>query len=64
MNIYDLAGNVNEWTLETNTSITIRPCAVRGGYYEHTGYDTPASSRGSSNAANSYGYVGLRPSLY
>ena len=30
MNIYDIAGNVWEWTLE-KTSVTNNPCALRGG---------------------------------
>ena len=42
-NIYDLAGNMNEWTLE-NTSSSNLPCAFRGGYFSDTGY--PASYRG------------------
>ena len=36
MNIYDLAGNVREWTLEY-TALTDFPCASRGGSYHGTG---------------------------
>ena len=58
MGIYDLAGNVFEWTLEY-TSITYRPCANRGGYYYNTGSNDPASYRNyfdTTNAINCYGF--------
>ena len=35
-NIYDIAGNVYEWTLE-NTSNTRYPCASKGGWYGASG---------------------------
>lgn len=63
MNIYDLAGNVWEWTLEY-TSDTFTPCAIRGGSYGYSGSYGPASSRYGSDTANSYGNVGFRESLY
>ena len=44
MGIYDLAGNVWEWTLEY-TSITYGPCADRGGSYNSPGSKFPASYR-------------------
>ena len=34
MNIYDIAGNVYEWTLEKTSNIS-SPCAYRGGYFLH-----------------------------
>ena len=42
MNIYDLAGNVREWTLAYTTN-TALPCVVRGGNYTSNGYGLPAS---------------------
>lgn len=63
-NIYDMAGNVYEWTLEY-TSSTNYPCVGRGGYYSSRGSYSPASNRGSNNTTsyNGYGY-GFRVSLY
>ena len=64
MNIYDLAGNVSEWTLEY-TANTDYPCAVRGGIYLSNGFFKPASSRNSGSAALSGGgTIGIRPSLF
>ena len=63
MKIYDLAGNVGEWTLEY-TSITHRPCAFRGGSYNIQGSVSPASDRGNyvTNIAGSSS--GFRCVLY
>ena len=52
MNIYDIAGNVYEWTLE-NTSNTDYPCAGRGGGYSYTGSGSPAAYRGSGSTDGS-----------
>ena len=62
-NIYDLAGNLNEWTLE-KTSDSSYPCSGRGGFYSGTGSNTPASGRGISNTGKSADYIGFRVSLY
>ncbi len=62
-NIYDIAGNVNEWTLE-NTSFTDFPCAYRGGDYYATGYDEPASYRNDNSTTISSFVFGFRVSLY
>ena len=43
-NIYDIAGNVWEWTLE-KTSNDGGPCADRGGRFGNSGSDYPASGR-------------------
>ena len=62
MNIYDIAGNVGEWTLE-KTSSTSTPCADRGGRFYNTGSGYPAAYRGDSSTDGS-GYVGFRVSLF
>ena len=44
MNIYDIAGNVGELTLE-KTSYTSSQCAIRGGGYSFAGSELPAANR-------------------
>ena len=63
MNIYDVAGNANEWTLE-NTSNHDLPCARRGGYFYDTGSGYPAAYRNSVSTGRSYPDVGFRVSLF
>ena len=63
MNIYDLAGNVWEWTLEYSAN-TGNPCASRGGSYGGIGSGYPASYRSYGYTTDSSGYIGYRPSLY
>ena len=63
MGIYDLAGNVWEWTLEY-TSDTDVPCASRGGYYDNTGNNNPASARYSVDTTDAYDGSGFRCVLY
>ncbi len=61
--IYDLAGNVWEWTLEY-TSSSSTPYAKRGGCYYYNGSNNPASNRGSNSTTNYYVYIGFRVALY
>ena len=63
MNIYDIAGNVWEWTLE-KTSHGYSPCAGRGGSCYDNGSYTPASNRGGSTTSDSFDNLGFRVSLY
>ena len=65
MNIYDLAGNEWEWTLEKTTN-TDYPCSSRGGCYSYDfdGSRNPASDRVNDLTTSSFGTIGLRPSLY
>ena len=63
MNIYDLAGNVWEWTLEKST-YTNAPCAGRGGRYTNDGSFSPASNRVIGSTSFSDYTVGFRPALY
>ena len=59
-NIYDLAGNVNEWTSEASSSNFI----YRGGSYKADGSYYPVSSRTLNNASYTSDSVGFRPRLY
>ena len=65
MNIYDMAGNAIEWTLEHGIGkYTDSPCAFRGGSYAHIGSERPMAFRGLATATYSnFGYS-FRPVLY
>ena len=63
MNIYDIAGNVYEWTLE-NTFNVDAPCADRGGNYFGDGSKYPAYYRSIGTTSFSFYTVGFRLSLY
>ena len=61
-NIFDLAGNVFEWTMEANSSSNR---ITRGGCYDGGyGSDFPASFRNNNGPTNNYIYFGFRPVLY
>ncbi len=61
-NIYDFAGNAREWTQEaadTHTRVT------RGGDYDFSGSDVPASNRNLSSPHNGLNpNFSTRPTLY
>ena len=59
-NIYDLAGNVSEWTSEAFSSLFI----YRGGSYSGDGSNCPVSYRNYNGGSVTIGYVGFRPRLY
>ena len=60
-NIYDMAGNVLDWTIEAySTGSRVN----RGGTYNLNASNYPASHRISSNPTNSYGGNGSRLALY
>ena len=64
MNIYDIAGNQYEYTLEKNTDVVF-PCTSRGGIYLINGSDTPASFRSyGSTTTNNDIYSSFRSALY
>ena len=61
-NIYDMAGNVNDWTVEVGSTV----CRViRGGYYRNNGTNSPASKRDDGySPTNNFDFIGLRTTLY
>ena len=62
MNIYDIAGNVDELTLE-KTSNTYYPCAFRGGSFVNAGSSSRAAHR-SYSSLDSDSDIGFRVSLF
>ena len=63
MNIYDVAGNVSEWTLE-KTSDDSRPCAGRGGKYDVSGSYPLAAYRYITYTHSANDTIGFRLSLW
>ena len=62
-NIYDLAGNRDEWTQEARSASNR---AYMGGYFTAAGYSTPASNRRGSTTTDALNGSGIasRASLY
>ena len=60
-NIYDFAGNVDEWTQEQNKS-SYR--IIRGGFYYYVGYFFPVAYRDCEYPFNNYYCTGFRATLY
>ena len=60
-NIYDLAGNVWEWTSEAFISSLF---IIRGGSYIYDGSSQPVSNRSSNVASEPLVNLGFRPRLY
>lgn len=63
MNIYDLAGNISEWTLEKSNNNEY-PCTFRGGNYITNGIDYPTSYRNGRSITTDYNDVGFRVTLW
>ncbi len=63
LGIYELAGNVWEWTLEHTTNIYSQ-CAVRGGFYNDVGSNYPSFYRGNSSINDSNSVIGIRSALW
>ena len=60
-NIFDLAGNVSEWTMEASSG---NYRVSRGGYYYYNGSYYPASNRDDLSPCNSSTGIGFRLALY
>ena len=63
-NIYDIAGNVWEWTLEYNTLNPSSSCVPRGGSYGYLGKNIASSYRSNNSVSEKYRDVGFRVSIY
>ena len=63
MNMYDIAGNVVEWTLE-NSSPTYAPCVYRGGGYDNIGSRRSSSSYYDRYTDHTNDGIGFRVSLF
>jgi len=68
-NIWDMSGNVTEWTTEYSTyslHSLFYPCVIRGGcYFTDSGEAfSYTSNRGYNYTTDSYSFLGLRPLLY
>ena len=63
LNIYDLAGNEWEWTLEKSTGADY-PSVYRGGFYYSRGGYSPVSDRNYRSTSYSYNEISFRPALW
>lgn len=60
-NIYDLAGNMSEWTQEASQN---RSRSYRGGNYRYsTGYERRVTQNSFNGPTYGYGETGGRPTL-
>ena len=62
-NIFDLAGNVWEWTLEYSSTAST-PCTIRGGSYDSTSAESNSNYRNNGNTVFSYYSIGFRVTIY
>lgn len=63
-NIYDLAGNLGEWTTENILVQGTTGSVVRGGYCGNVGAVSPAGLRNNDDPSLTYGSIGFRPLLF
>lgn len=63
LNIYDLSGNISEWTLE-KASTSGYPCASRGGDFYVSGTAEPTSYRHFASITESFYIYGFRTTIY
>lgn len=63
-NIYDMGGNLREWTMETFYSPASKSRVLRGGCYALSGKNYPANVRENYIQPTTYGSFGFRICLY
>ena len=64
-NLYDIAGNLWEWTQEASyPNNTAESYMLRGGSFGYSYAAYPACYRGNNTAAGTSTYYGFRPALY
>ena len=62
--IFDLAGNVWEWTLE-NSNVASQPTVIRGGSYESSASaEISVNSRSNNTSTQSYWSIGFRMTIF
>ena len=62
--IFDLGGNVWEWTLE-NSNVSGQPCVIRGGAYESSNStDISVNSRSNNTSTQAYWSIGFRVTIF
>lgn len=64
LNIYDLAGNVYEWTLEYSSISEYGPSVIRGGNYNSSGNATTSAFRLDYYLSTPDKGLGFRPALW
>ncbi|MCI8346232.1 MAG: SUMF1/EgtB/PvdO family nonheme iron enzyme [Clostridia bacterium] len=72
MNLYDVAGNLWEWTTEASYSkdlnyagnVNYNSYMVRGAGFQSAYVSRPSYFRGSESASNTKTYRGFRPALF
>lgn len=62
-NIYDMGGNVGEFTTELNPG-TSETVVLRGGYYNYLTYNGPAGGRWDIYSGGAYSHCGFRATLF
>ena len=63
-NIYDMSGNVWEWTMETYDLGSVKTRVIRGGGFLEDGFKTPVSNRSNFSPDNGKDYIGFRVALF
>ena len=63
-NIYDMAGNIEEWTTENATKNSTSYAVTRGGNYNNTSVNFPTAYRDNLQATDNNEFIGFRVIMY